>query len=108
MHWYFDVLRKYATFSGRAPRSEYWWFVLINFLIALALALVDHSRMLLRLYMLAMIIPFIALHARRLHDTDRSGWWQLIGVIPVIGWIILLFFYVSPGTPGTNSYGSVS
>jgi uncharacterized membrane protein YhaH (DUF805 family) len=106
MNWYLEVLKKYATFTGRARRTEYWWFTLVNLLIACALLLVDHSRMLMRLYLLAILVPGIAVAARRLHDTNRSGWWQLIVLIPLAGAIVLLVFYLSAGSAGNNTYGA--
>jgi uncharacterized membrane protein YhaH (DUF805 family) len=106
MNWYLEVLKKYATFEGRARRSEYWWFTLVNFLIAAALHLVGHVHLLVHLYLLAVLIPSLAVGARRLHDTNRSGWWLLIGLIPIIGAIVLLVFFVTPGVTGNNDYGA--
>jgi uncharacterized membrane protein YhaH (DUF805 family) len=115
MNWYLAVLKNYAGFSGRARRMEYWMFALVNLIIAIVLALVDRMTgtanpitgmgVLGGLYALAVLIPSIAVAVRRLHDTDRSGWWLLIGLVPVIGWIVLLVFYFTDGTPGDNKYG---
>ncbi|MCZ8235565.1 MAG: DUF805 domain-containing protein [Inhella sp.] len=77
---------KYATFSGRATRAEYWWFFLFTFLGSL-IPIVG------LIFALAVLIPSIAVAVRRLHDTDRSGWWILIGLIPLVGFIVLLVFY---------------
>lgn len=115
MHWYFEVLRKYAEFGGRARRREYWFFVLFNALIGLALAVVDEVSGLNEatkdlsplntLYALAVLIPGLAVFVRRLHDIGKSGWWFLIAFVPLIGAIILLVFTVRPGDAGANDYG---
>lgn len=81
---------KYVDFSGRASRSEYWWFVLFVFLVQLGLGL--FSNWLALIFLLATLLPQIAAATRRLHDTGRSGWWQLIGLVPLIGWIVLIVF----------------
>jgi len=106
--WYLAVLRKYATFDGRARRMEYWMFVLFNMLIGFAITLVDvFARLgfLGVLYSLAMIIPTLAVTVRRLHDTGRSGWWVFINLIPVVGAIVLFIFMVIEGDPHDNEYG---
>jgi uncharacterized membrane protein YhaH (DUF805 family) len=109
MRWYLDVLRKYAVFSGRARRMEYWMFVLFNLIIALVLGAIDGllgiQGVLGGLYSLAVLIPSLAVAVRRLHDTNRSGWWILINLIPVIGWIIFIIFAVQDSQPGPNQYG---
>lgn len=115
MNWYLEVLRKYAVFDGRARRKEYWYFFLINTVISIFLAFIDSFTgtvsedvgigLLDGLYALAVLIPGTAVTVRRLHDTDRSGWWILIGLIPVIGGIALLVFMVLDSTPGDNQYG---
>lgn len=86
---------KYADFTGRAVRSEFWWWTLFTFLVSVATGLV--SEMVSGLFSLATILPSLAVGARRLHDTDRSGWWQLLWFIPVIGWIILLVWFIQEG-----------
>jgi uncharacterized membrane protein YhaH (DUF805 family) len=107
---YKDVLtNKYAEFDGRAGRQEFWSFVLVNFLVSLVLGVVGSmidSSMLGNLYSLAVFVPGIALGARRLHDIGKSGWWQLLALIPVIGWIILIIWAVTPGEITPNAYGS--
>jgi len=110
MNWYLEVLKKYAVFSGRARRMEYWMFVLINFIIALVLGVIEGLlgitySVLSTLYSLAVLIPSLAVAVRRLHDTNRSGWWILINLIPVIGWIIFIVFAAQDSQPGTNQYG---
>ena len=116
MNWFLVVLKKYATFSGRAQRAEYWWFYLISTLIIIGLSLIDQATgtldeetgmgLLTTLYSLAILIPSIAVGVRRLHDTGRSGWWLLIGLIPVIGSIVLIVFFVLDSEPGDNAYGA--
>lgn len=115
MDWYIQVLKKYAVFSGRSRRKEYWFFVLFNILISIGLSFVDGmlgtvnaetgTGILGGIYSLAVLIPSIAVLVRRLHDTDRSGWWALIGLIPIIGWIVLLVFVLLDSHPGQNQYG---
>ena len=107
MGWYLEVLVNYANFGGRATRSEYWWFSLFNLIIVIALAIVvpaARAELVLLIYTAGIIVPSLAVSVRRLHDTDRSGWWLLLGLIP-FGGIILLIFYLLDGTPGTNRYG---
>ncbi len=116
MSWYLEALKKYATFGGRARRKEYWYFSLFNIIISIALVVTDgivgsesdqgSLGLLGGIYTLAMLIPSIAVAVRRLHDTERSGWWLLIGFIPLIGGIILLLFMVQDSKPGANRYGS--
>lgn len=109
MNWYLEVLKKYAVFSGRARRKEFWMFCLFNIIIAIVLGTVEgivgSPGILGGLYSLAVLIPGIAVSVRRLHDTDRSGWWLLIGFIPIIGALVLLVFMVLDGKPGENQYG---
>src|SRR5262245_40246323 len=115
MNWYLEVLKKYAVFNGRATRKEYWYFALFNIIISMALAVIDMITgtfsaevgigLLGGLYQLVILIPGIAVSVRRLHDTDRNGWWLLIAVIPLIGAIALLIFLVQDGKPGENHYG---
>ena len=115
MSWYLEVLKKYAVFSGRARRAEYWYFVLFNIIVAIVLSLIDTLLgtfnfmqgvgLLSGLYSLAVLIPTLAVTVRRLHDVDRSGWWIFINLIPLIGTIVLLVFAVTDGTPGSNRYG---
>ena len=115
MNYYLEVLKKYAVFSGRARRKEYWMFFLFNLIITIVLAIIDNLigtfspqsgvGLLEGLYSLAVLLPSIAVTVRRLHDTGRSGWWILIGLIPIIGGIVLLIFMVLDSQPGENKYG---
>ena len=114
MNWYFQVLKKYAVFDGRAERSEYWYFVLFNVIIGCVLGLIeglvgitpeaDYS-VLAIIYTLAVLLPTIGVSIRRLHDTGHSGGWLFINLIPFIGGIILFIFFVSNSQEGTNQYG---
>jgi uncharacterized membrane protein YhaH (DUF805 family) len=100
--------RKYVVFGGRAVRSEYWFFILFQFLVVVALSIVDlvvGTGVLSSIASLALLLPTLAVGARRLHDTDKSGWWLLIGLIPLIGAIVLIVFFCQEGTPGANRYG---
>jgi uncharacterized membrane protein YhaH (DUF805 family) len=119
MNWYLEVLKKYAMFSGRARRSEYWVFALFNTIIMVALQIFVsimagmNSDMgaglfgiLYFVYVLAVLVPSIAVTIRRLHDTGRSGWWLLLGLIPLVGAIVLLIFLVTDSLPQENQYGS--
>lgn len=91
------VFSKYATFSGRARRSEYWWFVLLNFIVGC----IPYVNL---IWGLVIFIPSLALCVRRLHDTGRSGWWLLLVLVPIVN-LLLLYFYVCDSQPGTNEYG---
>lgn len=115
MSWYLMALKKYAVFSGRAQRAEYWFFVLFNVIISILLTVLDAVLgtfdvqsgygVLSSIYALAMFIPSLAVTVRRLHDTSRTGWWILIALIPLIGAIVLLIFLVFDSAPGENDYG---
>jgi uncharacterized membrane protein YhaH (DUF805 family) len=103
-----DGLSKYATFSGRSSRSAYWWWTLFYVLVAIGASIIDaaiKTPALTGLAWLAFIIPNLAVLVRRLHDTDRTGWWVLIGLVPLVGWIVLLIFACTDsGVP--NKYGT--
>ena len=109
-NWKLVVLERYAKFDGRAGRAEFWWYFLANLIIWTALLMLTQvSSIFLVLYFLfavAMFVPNIAVGIRRLHDTDKSGLWLLIAVLPVIGTIILLVFFAMEGTSGANQYGA--
>jgi uncharacterized membrane protein YhaH (DUF805 family) len=109
VNWYIGVLKNYAGFSGRVRRTEFWMFVLFNIIAGVILGIIDaliSTQVLSYLYELAVLVPTLAVGARRLHDTGRSGWWQLIALIPIVGTIILIVFWALEGTPGDNQYGS--
>ena len=102
MAWYLDVLKNYAVFDGRAGREEFWQFTLINIFVTIILYASMND--LWAVYTVAVLIPSIAVSVRRLHDIDRSGWWFLIAIVPVID-IVLLFMMLLEGKPGANQYG---
>lgn len=102
---YKSVLKKYAVFTGRAGRREFWSFVLVNAIISILIGLL-RMQALSAIYSLAVLIPGLAVGIRRLHDTNRSGWWLLIGFVPVIGTILLIVFVAQQSQPGSNRFGS--
>lgn len=117
--YYLSVLRSYAFFSGRARRSEYWSYALVNFVVIAAIQLLvvvaranggviaaTPFMILSLIYSLGTFVPSIAVAVRRLHDTGRSGWWLLIGLVPLLGAIVLIVFFVFDSVPGTNRWGS--
>lgn len=116
MNWYIEALKKYAVFNGRARRKEYWFFVLFSIIITIVLSFTDAMiglfdmesgiGLLSGIYSLAVLVPSISVGVRRLHDTNRKGWWLLIGLVPLIGIIILLVFMVLDSSPGDNNYGA--
>lgn len=109
MNWYIGCFKKYADFSGRARREEFWMFCLFNAIAGIVLTVLDcvlGARLFTGLYNLAVILPSIAVMARRLHDTNRSGWLQLVALIPLAGFIILLYFACCDSQPGENRYGA--
>ena len=115
MNWYLEVLKKYAAFSGRARRKEYWMFTLVSTIIWGVLAYAELSLgirsslqsvgMLSMIYMLVVLLPSIAVTVRRLHDTGRSGWWLLLLFLPLVGPLALLVFSVQDSEAGSNDYG---
>ena len=114
MNWYIDAWTNYANFQGRARRKAFWMFALFNIIAIVALTMVEGPiglrgdggyGILSGLYSLAVILPALALAVRRLHDTGRSGWWLLIGLVPLVGPIVLIVFYVTDSQPGSNEYG---
>jgi uncharacterized membrane protein YhaH (DUF805 family) len=117
MEWYSMVWRKYAQFEGRSRRKEYWMFTLINCVVYVVLYAVGLAMMwagnklgtailgLCVIYALAALVPSLAVGIRRLHDTNKSGWWLLIAFVPFIGGIWLLVLLAIDGTPGDNQFG---
>lgn len=106
---------KYVGFSGRARRSEFWYFVLFTFLVGIVTSILDAvlgtgyddttGGLVNTLGSLVLFLPSLAVGVRRLHDTGRSGWWILIGIIPIVGWILLIVWYCTDTKPGDNQYG---
>jgi uncharacterized membrane protein YhaH (DUF805 family) len=121
--WFLTALRKYAVFDGRSRRREYWYFVLVTALVTLALTLPYDLQtggnpqlsppgpialflsFVYGLFVLAMFVPSLALSVRRLHDTGRSGWWVLVGLVPFFGGLVLLYFSALDSEPGDNRFG---
>lgn len=119
MEWYLRVWQRYAEFSGRSRRMEYWMFTLVHSIIMLVICaavvgfgiakqpiLGSASYLLLGAYGLAVIIPCFSVTVRRLHDTDKTGWWILISFVPVFGGIALLVMLALDGSQGSNQYGA--
>ncbi|MFV2010783.1 MULTISPECIES: DUF805 domain-containing protein [Micromonosporaceae] len=110
-----SALTRYVGFSGRARRAEYWWFVLFSTAVAIVGSILDlllgtgldggNLGILYVVALLALALPSLAVAVRRLHDTERSGWWVLISPIPLIGPLVMLIFTVQDGTPGPNRFG---
>ncbi|EDL65650.1 Integral membrane protein [Bacillus sp. SG-1] len=107
--WYFKSIKNYLYFEGRARRKEYWMFTLINFLIFWILEFIENYKgwrtLLSGLYGLFIILPVVAVNVRRLHDIGRSGWWMLIGLVPVFGPIALFVLAFMDSEEGSNQYG---
>lgn len=112
MNWYLKVLQQYAIFSGRAGRKEFWMFVLFNLIISIVLSVINSIMgtwgIIGGIYALLVLIPALAVSARRLHDVGKSGWMLLVGFIPLIGAIWLIVLWASEGQPGSNQYGQQS
>ncbi len=116
MDWYLKVLRNYIGFGGRARRKEYWMFVLVNFILIMVLGIIDKilgweraggEGVLTTIYGLLVLLPSWAVLFRRLHDTDRSAWWLLLLLIPIVGWLVILVFNCQAGTPGKTASGPI-
>lgn len=111
MDYYIDAFRNYATFKGRASRKQYWMFVLLNFIISIAIGLVESAigfgdmTFLSFLYSIAVIVPNLSIASRRLHDTGRSAWWILLALIPLVGAIVLTVLLIFDSEKGSNKYG---
>jgi uncharacterized membrane protein YhaH (DUF805 family) len=116
MSWYLNALKKYATFSGRARRKEYWIFVLVTFLFTIVALFIDGLLLgttgqetgyglVYGLFTLAMLLPSLSVLVRRLHDVGKSGWWIFISLVPFIGGIWLLVLLLSDSQPTENQYG---
>jgi len=109
MNWYLKGLRNYLNFSGRAQRMEYWMFALFNIIFAVVLVIIESILHLegeiSGLFGLAILIPSFAVAFRRLHDTDHSGWWFFIGMVPIIGLIIFFVFMVQDSQAYENRFG---
>ena len=109
MKYFLDALRKYANFEGRASRKSFWMYWLIYVIASYAIGFIDvligSGGIIAGLVWLALLLPSISLNVRRLHDINRSGWWLLLPIIPIIGVIVLLLFYVSKSVNEGNRFG---
>jgi len=115
MTWALMPLQKYAVFSGRSRRKEFWMFVLFTFIVEIVLAIIDAiigtyntaigMGLLSGLFYLAILVPSIALNTRRLHDIGKSGWFQLLFIIPIVGFILWIIWMVRDSDDGVNKYG---
>jgi uncharacterized membrane protein YhaH (DUF805 family) len=115
MEWYLKVIKQYAVFSGRARRKEYWMFAFFNVIFAVVAIVIDnalgttvgdlHYGMVYCVYILAVLLPALAVTVRRLHDAGKSGWFYFISLIPLIGPIWMLVLLCKDSVPGENSYG---
>ena len=108
--YYILAFQKYAQFSGRSTRAEYWWFYLVTIAVSLLLAILDSVfsipfTLLSTIYFFASLIPSLSIQVRRLHDVDKSGWYILLNFVIIIGWIWLLVLNILDSTPGDNKYG---
>ncbi|MCH5245682.1 MAG: DUF805 domain-containing protein [Muribaculaceae bacterium] len=112
MNWYVEVLKNYVNFSGRARRSEYWYFALFNAIISIVLTLVGNmidpsvGKGLSYLYALAVFLPGLGVAIRRMHDIGKSGWYLLLSLIPIVGCIILIIWFCKDSQPGENNWGA--
>ena len=102
---------KYATFTGRARRSEYWFFALFNVIVSIITSAIDRAipgdiQIVGTIVGLALLVPGLAVGARRLHDTGRSGWWQLIALVPLVGIILLIVWWATDSEPRPNQHGA--
>ena len=109
-------LNKYAEFTGRAPRSELWWWLLFTLMLDIGVTIIAYLldapggghfflHTLRGLLALALLLPGLGVAVRRMHDINKSGWWLLLALVPVFGAIVVLIFYCLPGTPGANRFG---
>jgi len=111
MSWFLEALKKYAVFSGRARRKEYWMYALFVGIIYVVLAVIVAASKssagiaILGIFYLAILLPSLAVGVRRLHDIGKSGWWLLFGIVPIVGGITLLIFSCMDSQPGANQYG---
>lgn len=117
MEWATLPLGRYSDLTGRSRRKEFWFFHLLLFVVSLVAGLIDGllglggmilgvSGPLATIVLIGFITPSLTVSVRRLHDTGRSGWWMLIGLIPILGALALLYFFFLDGDAGTNEYGS--
>jgi uncharacterized membrane protein YhaH (DUF805 family) len=107
-----SCFRQYAGFSGRARRSEFWWFWVFAILVSAVLGIIDQALgsktgVLTAIFPIVILLPSLAVAVRRLHDGGHSGWLLLIGLIPILGWVLILYWYIQPTQPMANRHGPV-
>ena len=108
-NWVEQVLRNYAQFNGRSRRKEYWYFMLFYHCVVFAFSLLSvltFGWILLQLFLMAMLIPSLAVTVRRLHDVGKSGAWILVGLVPIFGWVVMVIWLCQDRQPGSNRYGA--
>ncbi len=106
MNYYLEAFKKYAEFERRAHRAEYWYFVLVSFIISIVLVIIFGAGSSLgNIYSLVVLIPSLSVGTRRLHDIGKSGWMLLVALIPLAGWIWIIVLLASEGDSGDNQYG---
>jgi len=112
VHWFVEAMRKYADFGGRARRLEYWTFVAVvnvGYVVLVGFGASGRSPALVAaafVFSVMMLLPGLSVTVRRLHDTDHSGWWSLIGLVPFVGTVVMLIFLLTESEPGENRFGS--
>ncbi|BDF94401.1 MULTISPECIES: DUF805 domain-containing protein [Pseudoalteromonas] len=109
MEYFMEAMRRYADFNGRIRRKAYWMFILFNVIFSIVTGAVDYftgTAIVGTIYSLALLIPQLSAGARRLHDTNRSGWWQLLWLVPIVGWIVLIIFLAQDSQEGENDHGA--
>jgi uncharacterized membrane protein YhaH (DUF805 family) len=109
INWFMNVVTQhYFDFNGRARRAEFWWYILVYIIIVIVLGVIQSilhiGSLLSGLFGLALLLPSLGVGVRRLHDIGRSGWFILLGLIPIVG-LLLLYWYAQPGVAGSNEYG---
>ncbi|MBS3796840.1 MULTISPECIES: DUF805 domain-containing protein [unclassified Pseudoalteromonas] len=108
MNYYIEALQRFADFNGRIRRKAYWMFFLFNLIFSIVATVIDMvlgTAFIGTIYSLVLLIPSLAAGARRLHDTGRSGWWQLLYFLPLIGFIVLIIFFAQDSQDGDNDHG---
>ena len=109
MEYFMEAMRRYADFNGRSRRKAYWMFILFNTIFSFVTGVFDEltdTIIISTVYSLAVLIPQLSAGARRLHDTNRSGWWQLLWLVPIVGWIVLIIFLAQDSQEGENDHGA--
>ncbi len=111
INWFMSVVTQhYFDFNGRARRAEFWWYILVYLIIEVILGVIQGmvglGTLLTGIFGIALLLPSLGVAVRRLHDIGRSGWWILIGLVPLVGWAIIIYWYAQPGATGANAFGA--